>query len=241
MHPKTSKLLRALVAGLALSGLAATAQDVVVVVDPVDPVAEPVAQKKPTFTALIAAASLAQQGVTDPTDSDLGVAESNVQAMRDSGMGWGEIANSLNLRLGEVVSAANKSPRAIKTAKDSGTDTDADADTTAVRTQRPTKGDKTVAAAGDTTSRGFGPGRAGASNGGKSGGGASNGGGSGGGGKGGGASNGGGSGGGGKGGGAGNGGGGNGGGKGGAGGGRGGGNGGGKGGGNGGGKGGGNR
>ncbi|MCU0762900.1 MAG: hypothetical protein MUF76_07960 [Hydrogenophaga sp.] len=222
MRPQTSKLLRALVAGLALSGLAATAQEVVVVVGPVDPVAEPVAQpKKPTFTALIAAASLAQQGVTDPTSTDLGVAESNVQAMRDSGMGWGEIANSLNLRLGDVVSAANKSPRAIKTTPITSSDTEGE--TSAVRFQRPAKGGKQLAAAGDTSNRGQSAGRAGGSNsgGGKSSGGASNGGGSGGGGKGGGAGNGGG--------------------KGGAGGGRGGGNGGGKGGGNGGGKGGGNR
>ncbi|MDO8906110.1 hypothetical protein [Hydrogenophaga sp.] len=228
MHPQLSKLLRALVTGVAFTSLAATAQDVVVVVNPVDPVTAPVLQpqKKPTFTSLIAAESLAQQGVTDPSGTELGAAEASVQAMRDSGMGWGAIANSMNVRLGDVVSAANKSPRAIKTRTDSDTETD----TTADRTQRNPPGDKRLAAAGDTiTTRGLGAGKSGnqggASNGGSSGGGKGGGagnGGSGGGGKGGGAGNGG-SGGGGKGGGN-------------SGGGRGGGNGGGKGGGNGGGK-----
>lgn len=228
MHPHISQLLRALIAGLAFTTLAAAAQDVVVVVDSVaEPVIQP--QKKPTFTSLIAAESLAQQGVTNPSPSELGTAEANVQAMRDSGMGWGEIANSMNIRLGDVVSAANKSPRAIKTR------TDTDTETTADRRLRNPPGDKRLAAAGDTTTtRGLGAGKSGnqggASNGGSSGGGKGGGagnGGSGGGGKGGGAGNGG-SGGGGKGGGN-------------SGGGRGGGNGGGKGGGNGGGKGGGNR
>lgn len=222
MRPHISQLLRPLIAGLALTTLAAAAQDVVVVVDPVDPVIQP--QKKPTFNSLIAAESLAQQGVTDPSDTELGAAEANVQAMRDSGMGWGEIANSMNIRLGDVVSAANKSPRAIKTR------TDTDTDTMAGRMQRTLGGDKRLAAAGDTsTARGLGAGKSGnqggASNGGSSGGGKGGGAGnsgSGGGGKGGGAGNGG-SGGGGKGGGN-------------SGGGRGGGNGGGKGGGNGGGK-----
>ena len=226
MRPHISQLLRTLIAGLALTTLAAAAQDVVVVVDPVNPVTDPVIQpqKKPTFTSLIAAESLAQQGVTDPSDTELGAAEANVQAMRDSGMGWGEIANSMNIRLGDVVSAANKSPRAIKTR------TDTDTDTMAGRMQRTLGGDKRLAAAGDTsTARGLGAGKSGnqggASNGGSSGGGKGGGAGnsgSGGGGKGGGAGNGG-SGGGGKGGGN-------------SGGGRGGGNGGGKGGGNGGGK-----
>lgn len=230
MRPQTSQLLRTLIAGLAFTSLAATAQSVVVTVSPTPTVTDPVSppQQKKSFTSLIAAASLAEQGVTTPTDADLGVAEANVQAMRDSGMGWGEIANSMNLRLGDVVSAANKSPRAIKTF----TDTDATAD----RALRAPQRDSRVAAAGDTaTNRGMGAGSSGNK------GGASNGG-AGGGGKGGGAGNSGGSGGGGKGGGAGNGGGNSGGGKGGGnGGGNGGGKGGGNGGGNGGGKGGGNR
>jgi hypothetical protein len=206
MRPQLSKLLRALVTGVSLTSLAATAQDVVVV-SPVDPVTVPVLQpqKKPTFTSLIAAESLAQQGVTDPSGTELGAAEASVQAMRDSGMGWGAIANSMNVRLGDVVSAANKSPRAIKTR------TDADTDTTADRAKRTPPGDKRLAAAGDTTTtRGLSAGKSGnqggASNGGSSGGGKGGGagnGGSGGGGKGGGAGNGG-SGGGGKGGGAGN-------------------------------------
>ncbi|MDR7150849.1 hypothetical protein J2W49_002812 [Hydrogenophaga palleronii] len=198
MQPHISQLLRTLMAGLAFTTLAATAQDVVVVVGPVDPVAEPLIhpQKKPTFTSLIASASLAKQGVTHPSDAELGAAEANVQAMRDSGMGWGEIANSMNIRLGDVVSAANKSPRAIKTR----TDTDTDTETIADRMKRTPGGDKRMAAAGDTaTTRGLGAGKSGsqggASNGGSSGGGKGGGagnGGSGGGGKGGGNSGGGG-------------------------------------------------
>jgi hypothetical protein len=205
MRPHISQLLRTLIAGLAITTLAAAAQDVVVVVDPVDPadpVTDPVTQpkQKKSFTSLIASASLAEQGVTDPSDADLGAAEANVQAMRDSGMGWGEIANSMNLRLGDVVSAANKSPRAIKTRTATDTDTDTDTETTADGIQRTPPGDKRLAAAGDTTTtRGLGADKSGnqggATNGGSSSGGGKGGGagnsGSGGGGKGGGAGNGG--------------------------------------------------
>jgi hypothetical protein len=64
------------------------------------------------FATEIAKADLAQDGITDPTRQQLGVATRDVQAMRDSGLGWGAIANSLGLRLGEVVSAANRAKHA---------------------------------------------------------------------------------------------------------------------------------
>lgn len=64
------------------------------------------------FAAEIAKADLAQDGISNPTHQQLGVATSEVQAMRESGMGWGVIANSLGLRLGEVVSAANRTRHA---------------------------------------------------------------------------------------------------------------------------------
>ncbi|MES2841762.1 MAG: hypothetical protein V4794_15890 [Pseudomonadota bacterium] len=64
------------------------------------------------FATNIAKADLAQQGIANPTRAQLGMATSNVQGMRDSGMGWGAIANSLGLRLGDVVSAANKAKNA---------------------------------------------------------------------------------------------------------------------------------
>ena len=50
---------------------------------------------------------LSKQGITEPTTEQLALAASNVQALRDKGMGWGAIANSLGLRHGAVVSAAN--------------------------------------------------------------------------------------------------------------------------------------
>ena len=70
----------------------------------------------PAFSAGAAApakADLAKQGITNPTNAQLGAATSNVQGLRDSGMGWGAIANSLGLRLGDVVSDANQAKQAV--------------------------------------------------------------------------------------------------------------------------------
>jgi hypothetical protein len=64
------------------------------------------------FAAEIAKADLAQDGITNPTGQQLSIATRDVQALRDSGMGWGAIANSLGLRLGDVVSAANRAKHA---------------------------------------------------------------------------------------------------------------------------------
>jgi hypothetical protein len=64
------------------------------------------------FVGMLASASLAQQGVTNPTPADVGVAEAAVESMRASGMGWGAIANSLGVNLGSLVSAENRSPHA---------------------------------------------------------------------------------------------------------------------------------
>lgn len=119
MQTHTPIFFRSLIGSLTLICLGATAQNVVVVVSP-DPVAFPVSTPphKRSFVSLIAAASLDQQGLTNPTTADLGAAESQVQAMRDSGMGWGAIANSMNLRLGDVVSAANREPRSSESISD---------------------------------------------------------------------------------------------------------------------------
>ena len=65
-----------------------------------------------TFSAEIARADLAATGIADPTDAQLSTRTADVQAMRDDGMGWGQIANSLGLRLGDVVSAANRADKA---------------------------------------------------------------------------------------------------------------------------------
>lgn len=64
------------------------------------------------FATNIAKADLAKQGIANPTSAELGAATSKVQGLRDSGMGWGAIANSLGLRLGDVVSDANKARKA---------------------------------------------------------------------------------------------------------------------------------
>jgi uncharacterized membrane protein YgcG len=77
----------------------------------VEPVASnPAATQK--FTLDIAKAKLAADGTTE---GDLDTATSDVQAMRDAGMGWGAIANFLGLRLGDVVSGANKQRHAEST------------------------------------------------------------------------------------------------------------------------------
>lgn len=68
------------------------------------------------FALQLAKADLGKQGITEPTTEQLALATSNVQALRDKGMGWGAIANSLGLRLGSVVSAANRADKAEKEA-----------------------------------------------------------------------------------------------------------------------------
>lgn len=68
--------------------------------------------RQQAFVLQLAKADLKQQGIASPTPAQLALATSAVQAMRDKGMGWGEIANNLGLRLGAVVSAANRADRA---------------------------------------------------------------------------------------------------------------------------------
>lgn len=115
----------ALALGCLASG-AAWAQVTVVVTPPVvvQPApTQPVASARQQEMAVqLARANLSQQGVTEPTTAQLALATSDVQAMRDTGMGWGQIANSLGLRLGAVVSAANRADKADqRAALDAGT------------------------------------------------------------------------------------------------------------------------
>lgn len=88
-----------------------------VVVDPA-PVVDPavVSARQQEMALQLARANLSQQGITEPTTAQLALATSDVQALRDSGMGWGQIANSLGLRLGAVVSAANRADQADRVA-----------------------------------------------------------------------------------------------------------------------------
>jgi uncharacterized membrane protein YgcG len=69
-----------------------------------------------SFTTDLAKANLAKEGVTEPTAEQLSTAETSIQTQRDAGMGWGQIANSLGLSLGSVVSAANRAQPATQNA-----------------------------------------------------------------------------------------------------------------------------
>jgi uncharacterized membrane protein YgcG len=71
-----------------------------------------------SFTTELATAQLAKAGVTEPTTEQLSTAETSIQAQRDTGIGWGQIANSLGLSLGAVVSAANRAEPATQNAAD---------------------------------------------------------------------------------------------------------------------------
>lgn len=78
----------------------------------------------------LAKADLGKQGITEPSTEQLALAVSNVQALRDQGMGWGAIANSLGLRFGAVVSAAHRADQAEKHTRRAGR-SNASEDTTA--------------------------------------------------------------------------------------------------------------
>lgn len=52
----------------------------------------------------LAQESLTQSGVSSPTGSQLADALNGILNQRASGMGWGEIANSMGVRLGQVIS-----------------------------------------------------------------------------------------------------------------------------------------
>lgn len=80
----------------------------------------------------LAKASLARQGVIEPTSDQVAAEAANISAMRASGMGWGAIANSLGVKLGSVVSRLNRSAKANekeaqRLARQQGTVSDSDA------------------------------------------------------------------------------------------------------------------
>lgn len=54
----------------------------------------------------LATANLANQGITNPSPTQLAAARQSVLDQRAQGMGWGQIANQLGLNLGKVISAA---------------------------------------------------------------------------------------------------------------------------------------
>ena len=108
-----------LISAALLGGLGASAQAVTATVSVTDTTntADPQTSPSRSFTTDLAKAQLAKDGLTDPTAEQIATAEENIQAMRDSKMGWGQIANALGLNLGAVVSAANRAqPAAAKNA-----------------------------------------------------------------------------------------------------------------------------
>lgn len=59
------------------------------------------------FSLLLAKAELGKQGVKHPTRRQIDEARSSIQSRRSQGEGWGEIAHSMGLNFGKVVSASN--------------------------------------------------------------------------------------------------------------------------------------
>lgn len=112
----TGRLLAA--AAVACMGVASAAD--VAVPDGSTPTATPVTTpsspslRQQSFVMQLAKADLSKQGITEPTTEQLALAASKVQGLRDQGMGWGAIANSLGLRFGAVVSAAQRADEAEK-------------------------------------------------------------------------------------------------------------------------------
>lgn len=107
-----------LISAALLGGVGVSAQTVTATVSVTDTTTTD-AQTSPSrsFTTDLAKAQLAKEGTAEPSETQLSDAEKSIQAMRDSGMGWGQIANALGLNLGAVVSAANRAqPAAVKNA-----------------------------------------------------------------------------------------------------------------------------
>lgn len=78
----------------------------------------PTTQQVPrNFSSDLAKASLAKQGITNPTKAQLDAERKSINAQRADGKGWGVIAQSLGLNLGQVVSDANRARRDARKAE----------------------------------------------------------------------------------------------------------------------------
>lgn len=64
-------------------------------------------------TLALVQASLQKANITNPTGSELALAVSSITALRSAGMGWGQIAQSMGLNLGAVVSSSRASEKAL--------------------------------------------------------------------------------------------------------------------------------
>ncbi|HEY8906955.1 MAG TPA: hypothetical protein VIM63_13050 [Rhodoferax sp.] len=105
MRLTANSLFKVLVSAAMLTGLGALA------VTTVETTRAQTAPKQ-DFVTLLAMADLNKQGITRPTKAQLVAEVKSIQAQRASGMGWGAIADSLGLKLGAVVSAANRNMHA---------------------------------------------------------------------------------------------------------------------------------
>jgi len=84
----------------------------------------PTTQQVPrNFSTDLAKASLAKQGITNPTKAQLDAERKSINAQRADGKGWGVIAQSLGLNLGQVVSDSNRARRETRKAADHTTGT----------------------------------------------------------------------------------------------------------------------
>ena len=93
----------AIALAISLGGMAVSAQTTTAV--PATPVPE--APQTKDLTGDLAKASLAKQGITNSTPAQLEAESKAIADQRAKGMGWGQIAQSLGLNLGQVVSASN--------------------------------------------------------------------------------------------------------------------------------------
>ena len=94
-------LIKALVSAAMLTGLGAHAANTA-------ETTQTQTAPKQDFVTQLAKADLSKQGINNPTEAQLAAEVKSIQAQRDNGMGWGAIADSLGLKLGAVVSAANR-------------------------------------------------------------------------------------------------------------------------------------
>jgi uncharacterized membrane protein YgcG len=161
---KTGWRTAVLAAVLAATG--ASAQTVGVTVTTTPTTTTTTAAPRQDFATNIAKASLAKEGITNPTSAQLGLATSNVQGMRDAGMGWGAIANSLGVRLGDAVSEANQARKAVDARAASTDKAQKSAKTPTARSDRST----VAAASASTGVGGQGSGKGGGKGGGNGGG-----------------------------------------------------------------------
>jgi hypothetical protein len=65
----------------------------------------------------LAEASLKKEGITDPTPEQLKRSVTGVLQMRADGKGWGQIANSMGFRLGDLKSAQHRPARPERVAR----------------------------------------------------------------------------------------------------------------------------